>query len=135
MARILLAKLGTDAHDMGLAVVNDWLSEAGHEVTYAGLYNTPERVLALTREEKPDIIGLSFLGGEPVYLSGRMLDLLQGSGLADIPLVVGGVITPEMRDELAALGVRGVFTPGSRKDAVVEGIADVLAGGRRNMPD
>lgn len=134
MARILIGKLGTDAHEMGVVVVQNWLEEAGHEVVYAGVYNTPERLLAVAEKETPDVIGLSFLGGEPVYLSKRVKDLLKARDMDHIPLVVGGVITPEMRAELAALGITGVFTPGTRREAIVEGIAEVLAKGRRNVP-
>ena len=127
MARILIAKLGTDAHDMGVTVVASWLRDAGHEVIYAGLYNTPERLAAMAVEEDPDLIGLSFLGGEPVYLSGRVKAELAGKGLDEVPLVVGGVVTPEMEGELRALGVAAVFTPGTRRESVLVAIADVLA--------
>ncbi len=133
MARILLSKLGTDAHEMGVKVVADWLAKAGHQVVYAGVYNTPERLIEIAQKEKPDIIGVSYLGGEPVYLSGRVLDLLEARGMGDIPLVVGGVITPEMRAELEELGISRIFTPGTRREAIIEGIADLLAKGRRNI--
>jgi methylmalonyl-CoA mutase C-terminal domain/subunit len=128
MARILIAKLGTDAHDMGVTVVARWLRDAGHEVIYAGLYNTPERLLGMAVEEDPDLIGLSFLGGEPVYLAGRVKELLAANDLSGLPLVVGGVVTPEMNNELRALGVAAVFTPGTGREAVVGAIGDVLAG-------
>jgi methylmalonyl-CoA mutase C-terminal domain/subunit len=128
MARILIAKLGTDAHDMGVTVVARWLRDAGHEVIYAGLYNTPERLLGMAVEEDPDLIGLSFLGGEPVYLAGRVKELLAANDLSGLPLVVGGVVTPEMGDELRALGVAAVFSPGTGREAVVGAIGDVLAG-------
>ncbi len=127
MARILIAKLGTDAHDFGVTVVARWLADAGHEVTYAGLYNTPERLSAVALEEDPDLIGLSFLGGEPVYLTGRVKEFLSRNGLGQVPLMVGGVITPEMRGELEALGVGAVFTPGAKRQAIVEGVAAILA--------
>lgn len=127
MARILIAKLGTDAHDTGVTVVARWLRDAGHEVIYGGLYNTPERLAGMAVEEDPDLIGLSFLGGEPVYLAGRVKARLAGKGLDRVPLVVGGVVTPEMERELRALGVAAVFTPGTRRESVVAAIADVLA--------
>jgi methylmalonyl-CoA mutase C-terminal domain/subunit len=132
MARIVLAKLGTDAHEMGIHVVGEWLKEAGHEVTYAGVYNTPERLVSIAEKENADIVGVSYLGGEPVYLSSRVLNLLKEKGMDEVPLVVGGVITPEMRAELEELGVKGVFPPGTRREAIMEGIADVLAKGGRN---
>ena len=134
MAKILIAKVGTDAHDMGVTVVARWLGEAGHEVRYIGLYNSPARVAEAAREFKPDAIGLSFLGAEPVYMSTRVLDEMNSRGLETTPLVVGGVITPEMAEELKTLGVRAIFTPGTSRDAILDGIARVLTGGRRNAP-
>jgi methylmalonyl-CoA mutase C-terminal domain/subunit len=134
MAKILIAKVGTDAHDMGVTVVTRWLGEAGHEVRYLGLYNSPGRVAEEARAFKPDVIGLSFLGAEPVYMSGRVLKEMEQRGLDTTPLVVGGVITPEMAEELKALGIKAVFTPGTSRDAIVDGIAQVLTGDRRNAP-
>jgi len=134
MAKILIAKVGTDAHDMGVTVVTRWLGEAGHEVRYLGLYNSPGRVAEAARDFKPDVIGLSFLGAEPVYMSGRVLDEMTARGLDATPLIVGGVITPEMAAELKALGIKAVFTPGTSRDAIVDGIAEVLTGDRRNAP-
>ena len=134
MARILIAKVGTDAHDMGVTVVTRWLGEAGHEVRYLGLYNSPARVAEAAREFKPDVIGLSFLGAEPVYMSGRVLQEMAARGIDTTPLVVGGVITPEMAEELKALGIKAVFTPGTSRDAILDGIAEVVTGDRRNAP-
>ena len=134
MAKILIAKVGVDAHDMGVTVVGRWLSEAGHEVRYLGLYNSPARVAETARDFKPDVIGLSFLGAEPVYMSGRVLEELARRGVDTVPLVVGGVITPEMAEELKALGVRAIFTPGTSRENILEGIARVVTGDRRNAP-
>ncbi len=133
MAKILIAKVGTDAHDMGVTVVTRWLAEAGHDVKYMGIYNSPARVAEAAREFKPDVIGLSFLGAEPVYMSGRVLGELEKRGL-DAPLVIGGVITPEMAEELKALGVKAIFTPGTSRAAILDGIGHVVAGDRRNAP-
>ena len=133
MAKILIAKVGTDAHDMGVTVVTRWLGEAGHEVRYLGLYNSPARVAEAAREFAPDVIGLSFLGAEPVYMSTRVLGEMAARGV-ETPLVVGGVITPEMAAELKTLGVRAIFTPGTSRDAILDGIARVLTGDRRNAP-
>lgn len=134
MAKILIAKVGTDAHDMGVTVVARWLSEAGHEVRYLGIYNSPARVAEVARDFRPDVVGLSFLGAEPVYMSGRVLEEMAARGLDATPLVVGGVITPEMAAELGARGVKAIFTPGTSRDAILDGIARVLAGDRRNAP-
>ena len=134
MARILIAKVGVDAHDMGVTVVTRWLGEAGHEVRYLGPYNSPARVAEAAREFKPDVIGLSFLGAEPVYMSTRVLDELTERGLDTTPLIVGGVITPEMAEELRTLGVKAIFTPGTSREAILDGITTVLTGNRRNAP-
>jgi methylmalonyl-CoA mutase cobalamin-binding domain/chain len=134
MAKILIAKVGTDAHDMGVTVVTRWLGEAGHEVRYLGVYNTPARVAEQALSFKPDVIGLSFLGAEPVYMSGRVLQEMESRGLDTTPLIVGGVITPEMAEELKALGVKAIFTTGTARDAILDGVAQVVTGDRRNAP-
>lgn len=134
MAKILIAKVGTDAHDMGITVVERWLRDTGHEVVNLGLYNTPERVAEAAAREKPDVVGLSFLGGEPVYLSGRVLETLAAEGADTAKLVVGGVLTPDMVRDLTEIGVAACFTPGTSREAILDGVAQVLAGDRRNMP-
>jgi len=131
MARIVLAKIGIDAHDNGVAVVATWLRDAGHEVVYAGLYNTPERLLEVAVEEDAELIGASFHCGDPVHLSGRVLELLRSHDLGHVPLVAGGAVTPDMRRALEDLGVAAVFTPGAQRATVVDGIAEVLAGAGR----
>jgi methylmalonyl-CoA mutase cobalamin-binding domain/chain len=133
MAKILVAKVGTDAHDMGITVVSRWLTEAGHEVRSIGIYNTPKRVAEVAQEFQPDIVGLSFLGAEPVYMAGRVADELALRNV-DTALVVGGVITPAMMAELEKLGVKAIFTPGTSRESVLDRIASVLAGIRRNAP-
>ncbi len=134
MAKILIAKVGTDAHDMGVTVVARWLADAGHEIVDLGLYNTPERVARAAVEEAPDLVGLSFLGGEPVLLSERVLDALRDVGLGDLPVIAGGVLTPDMVAELSTLGIAATFTPGTVREVIVDGIAELLSGGRRNLP-
>ena len=133
MAKILVAKVGTDAHDMGITVVSRWLTNAGHEVRFMGIYNTPRRVAEVAKEFQPDIVGLSFLGAEPVYMSGRVIEELILCNV-DTALVVGGVITPAMMEELEKLGVKAIFTPGTSRESVLDRIASVLAGVRRNVP-
>lgn len=109
---------------MGVTVVARALADAG-------LNNTPERLSAVALEGDPDLIGLSFLGGEAVYLTTRVKEFLSRNGLGQAPLMAGGVLTPEMRLELEGLGVAAVFTPDTRRDALVEGIAEVLSGAGR----
>lgn len=126
MARIVLAKLGSDAHDAGVTVVARWLREGGHEVIYAGLYNTPERVAQIALQEDADLVGVSCLSSDPVYASRRVRATLEAAGLAHVPLVVGGVVTPEMKAELARLGVAGVFGPGTRRERLLESLSALL---------
>jgi methylmalonyl-CoA mutase C-terminal domain/subunit len=134
MAKILITKVGTDAHDMGLTVVERWLADGGHEVVNLGLYNTPERIAETAATAGADIVGLSFLGGEPVFLAGRVLEQLREAGLGEVKLVAGGVLTPAMVEELRALGVAATFTPGTTREAILEGLAALVAGDRRNLP-
>src|SRR3989304_2646822 len=103
MARIVLAKLGSDAHDLGVTAVARGLREGGHEVVYAGLYNPPERVAQIALQEDADLVGVSCLSSDPVYATRRMRQTLEGVGLGRVPLVVGGVVTPDMKVEISRL--------------------------------
>lgn len=138
MARIVLAKLGSDAHDAGVTVVAHWLRQAGHEVIYAGLYNTPERVAEVAAQEDADLVGVSCLSVDAGWGGRRMMEALRDRGLPHVPVVVGGVVTPEMRLALARAGVAGVFGPGSRRDTVLTGVRAALAAlsgpGRSDAP-
>ena len=127
MARIVLAKLGSDAHDLGVTAVARWLREGGHEVVYAGLYNTPERVAQIALQEDADLVGVSCLSSDPVYATRRMRQTLEGVGLGRVPLVVGGVVTPDMKVELSRLGVAAIFGPGTRRERLLESIAGLLS--------
>lgn len=127
MARIVLAKLGSDAHDLGVTTVARWLREGGHEVVYAGLYNTPERVAQMALQEDADLVGVSCLSSDAVYAGRRVRQTLEGVGLGRVPLVVGGVVTPDMKAELGRLGVAAVFGPGTPRERLLESIAGLLA--------
>lgn len=127
MARIVLAKLGSDAHDLGVTAVARWLREGGHEVVYAGLYNTPERVAQVALQEDADLVGVSCLSSDAVYAGRRVRQTLDSAGLGRIPLVVGGVVTPDMRQAMTRLGVAAVFGPGTPRERVLESIAGLLA--------
>lgn len=127
MARIVLAKLGSDAHDLGVMTVTRWLREGGHEVVYAGLYNTPERVAQIALEEDAALVGVSCLSSDAVWAARRLRRALEAVGLDRVPVVVGGVVTPEMKPELASLGVAAVFGPGTGRERVLEAVTAVLA--------
>jgi methylmalonyl-CoA mutase C-terminal domain/subunit len=126
--RILLGKMGLDAHDNGIIIVAKWLSDAGFEVIYAGLYNTPESLVQSAFQEGVDAIGCSFLGGEQLYYARRLTELLKERHITKVKLILGGVIPPEDVDELKRLGVAHVFTPGTMRDTIIEALNNLFKG-------
>jgi methylmalonyl-CoA mutase, C-terminal domain len=122
--KVLLAKPGLDGHDVGAKVVVQALMEAGFDVIYTGLRQTPEAIAAAAAEAKADVIGLSILSGAHVPLCRRIRDLLQEKGLYDKLWIVGGNIPEEDRMVLRQLGYRGVFPTGSRTDEIVSFIRE-----------
>jgi methylmalonyl-CoA mutase C-terminal domain/subunit len=124
--KVILAKVGLDGHDNGIRIVSKWLMDGGYEVVYAGLYNTPERVIQMAIEENADAIGVSFLGGEHIYYARKFMDLLGEKEMTDVKLVIGGVIPPIDVEELNRIGVHAVFTPGTRKDVLLQRITGIL---------
>jgi methylmalonyl-CoA mutase C-terminal domain/subunit len=124
--KVILAKVGLDGHDNGIRIVSKWLMDGGYEVVYAGLYNTPERVIQMAIEENADAIGVSFLGGEHIYYARKFMDLLGEKEMTDVKLMIGGVIPPIDVEELNRIGVHAVFTPGTRKDVLLQRITGIL---------
>ena len=124
--RILLGKMGLDAHDNGIIIVAKWLSDAGFEVVYAGLYNTPESLVQSAMQEGVDAIGCSFLGGEHLYYAQRLTDVMRQRNLHHTKLILGGVIPPEDVDALKGLGVDAVFTPGTLRDTIIESVRKLV---------
>jgi methylmalonyl-CoA mutase C-terminal domain/subunit len=125
--RILLGKMGLDAHDNGIIIVAKWLSDAGFEVIYAGLYNTPESLVQTALQEGVDAIGCSFLGGEHLFYTRRLTSLMNEKHIDKIKLILGGVIPPEDIDELRRLGVAHVFTPGTLRDTIIEALKNLFS--------
>lgn len=111
--RIVLAKVGLDGHDRGIKVVARALRDAGMEVIYAGLWQTPEAVVRTAADEDADWLGLSILSGAHLTLVPRVRELLDQTGLADLGLIVGGIIPEADVPTLTALGVAKVFGPGT----------------------
>jgi methylmalonyl-CoA mutase C-terminal domain/subunit len=120
-ARVLVAKVGLDGHDRGVKVVGRILRDAGFEVIYTGLQQTPEMVVAAARDEDVDVIGLSLLSGAHMTLVPRILDGLRRQGL-DIPVVIGGIIPAGDGAALKAAGVAAVLTPGASADEIVAAV-------------
>jgi methylmalonyl-CoA mutase, C-terminal domain len=124
--RILVAKVGLDGHDRGVKVVARILRDAGFEVIYTGLFQTPEKVAAAAVDEDVDAIGLSMLSGAHMTLAPKVVECLRARGV-DIPVVVGGIVPVRDVEKLQALGVAAILPPGSSSDAVVATMRDVIA--------
>jgi methylmalonyl-CoA mutase, C-terminal domain len=120
--RILLGKMGLDAHDNGIVIVAKWLSDAGFEVVYAGLYNSPETLVQTAIQEGVDAIGCSFLGGEHLFYTRKLTDLMDEKQVRKVKIILGGVIPPDDIEDLKRLGVACVFTPGTMRDTIIEGL-------------
>lgn len=125
-ARILVAKVGLDGHDRGIKVVARILRDAGHEVIYTGLFQTPETVAASAVDEDVDLVGLSMLSGAHLTLAPLVVQAIRARG-ADIPVVVGGIVPDHDLEEMKAAGIAAVLTPGATADEIVRVVAEVLA--------
>ncbi|ROO51751.1 methylmalonyl-CoA mutase C-terminal domain/subunit [Micromonospora sp. Llam0] len=118
--RVVVAKPGLDGHDRGVKVVARALRDAGIEVIYTGLHQTPEQIVETAIQEDADGIGLSVLSGAHLTLFRRVLDLLRQRGADDIVVFGGGIVPDEDIAELSALGVARIFTPGASTTDIVE---------------
>lgn len=124
--RILIAKPGLDGHDRGAKVVARALRDAGLEVIYTGLRQTPEMIAETALQEDVDLVGLSILSGAHMTLFPRILKLLQEKGVGDIPVLAGGIIPDEDLPALKEMGIAGVFGPGTSTQEIVEFINQTL---------
>lgn len=124
--RILIAKPGLDGHDRGAKIVARALRDAGMEVIYTGIRQSPEKIVAAALQEDVDAIGISILSGAHGVLIPRILELLRDQGGADIPLFIGGIIPPEDVTLLLSAGVRQVFPPGSTLIDIVAAFRSVV---------
>jgi methylmalonyl-CoA mutase C-terminal domain/subunit len=124
---VLIAKPGLDGHDKGARVLTLALRDAGMDVVYTGLHQTPEEVVAAAVQEDVDVVGLSMLSGAHVALTAAVRERMDAAGLAEAVLVVGGVIPQRDIAQLEALGVNGVFPVGSRIGDVVSRIGELVA--------
>ncbi len=127
--RILIAKPGLDGHDRGAKVVARALRDAGFEVIYTGLRQTPEMIAETALQEDVDLVGLSILSGAHMTLFPRILKLLQEKGLGDIPVLVGGIIPDEDLPALKEMGIADIFGPGTSTQEIVEFINRILKRG------
>jgi methylmalonyl-CoA mutase C-terminal domain/subunit len=126
--RILIAKPGLDGHDRGAKVIARALRDAGMEVIYLGLRQTPEMIVEAALQEDADAIGLSILSGAHMTLLPRVVELLQQNGLDDVMVFAGGIIPDEDVPALQELGVRGIFGPGTNTEDVITFVHEQLGG-------
>ncbi len=125
--RVVVAKPGLDGHDRGAKIIARALRDAGMEVIYTGLHQTPEQIAATVVQEDADAVGLSILSGAHMTLVPKVVDLLREQGAGDVVLTVGGTIPADDVEELKRLGVAEVFTPGAPTDEIVEFIEGAVA--------
>ena len=118
--RVVVAKPGLDGHDRGAKIVARALRDAGMEVIYTGLHQTPEQIVETAIQEDADAVGISLLSGAHMTLVPRILELLRENGAEDVLVVLGGTIPEDDADELRRLGVAGVFGPGAPTSAIVD---------------
>jgi methylmalonyl-CoA mutase C-terminal domain/subunit len=118
--RVVIAKPGLDGHDRGAKVIARALRDAGMEVIYTGLRQTPEQIASAALQEDADVIGLSILSGAHNHIVPRLMELLREQGMDDVLVLVGGIIPDVDVPKLQAMGVRGVFLPGTPMQAIVD---------------
>src|SRR5436190_12217852 len=124
--RVVVAKPGLDGHDRGAKIIARVLRDAGMEVIYTGLHQTPEQIVATVVQEDADAIGLSILSGAHMTLVPRVVELLKEQGVEDVVITVGGTIPSEDIPELKQLGVSEVFTPGASTQDIIDFISGAV---------
>jgi methylmalonyl-CoA mutase, C-terminal domain len=122
--RVVIAKPGLDGHDRGAKVIARALRDAGMEVIYTGLRQTPEQVAAAALQEDADVIGLSILSGAHMHICPRLMQLLREQGLDDVVVLVGGIIPDVDVPKLREMGVTGIFQPGTSMQDIVDFITE-----------
>ena len=125
--RVVIAKPGLDGHDRGAKIIARALRDAGMEVIYTGLHQTPEQIVETAIQEDADAVGISILSGAHMTLVPRIVEGLRANEAEDVLVVVGGTIPVEDADELKRLGVAEVFTPGAPTAAIVDFLRSALA--------
>jgi methylmalonyl-CoA mutase, C-terminal domain len=125
--RVVVAKPGLDGHDRGAKIIARALRDAGMEVIYTGLHQTPEQIAETVIQEDADAVGLSILSGAHMTLVPRIVELLNEQGVDDVVITVGGTIPAEDVPELKKLGISEVFTPGSSTDDIVDFVREAAS--------
>ena len=122
--KVLIAKPGLDGHDRGAKIIARGLRDAGFEVVYTGLHQTPEEIVATAIQEDVNVVGISSLAGAHMYLFPRIIELLTEKGAEDIPVFGGGIIPEDDIPVLKKAGIKAIFTPGSPVSETVEWIRE-----------
>jgi methylmalonyl-CoA mutase C-terminal domain/subunit len=125
--RVVVAKPGLDGHDRGAKIIARALRDAGMEVIYTGLHQTPEQIVETVIQEDADAVGLSILSGAHMTLVPRIVELLRAQGIEDVVVTVGGTIPADDIPELKQLGVAEVFTPGAPTSDIITFIRDAVS--------
>ena len=118
--RVVIAKPGLDGHDRGAKVIARALRDAGMEVIYTGLRQTPEQIVSAALQEDADVIGLSILSGAHMHICPRIMELLREKGLEDVQVVLGGISPDQDVPKLNAMGITGIFIPGTPMQQIVD---------------
>jgi methylmalonyl-CoA mutase C-terminal domain/subunit len=118
--RVVIAKPGLDGHDRGAKVIARALRDAGMEVIYTGLRQTPEQIVTAALQEDADVIGLSILSGAHNHIAPRLMELLKEKRLDDVLVVIGGIIPDVDVPRLKAIGIKGVFLPGTPMQEIID---------------
>jgi methylmalonyl-CoA mutase C-terminal domain/subunit len=121
--RVVIAKPGLDGHDRGAKVIARALRDAGMEVIYMGLRQTPEQIVAAALQEDADAVGLSILSGAHMHICPRVMELLHEKGLDDVLVVIGGIIPDVDIPKLRDIGVKGIFLPGTPMQEIIDFIS------------
>jgi methylmalonyl-CoA mutase C-terminal domain/subunit len=124
--RVVVAKPGLDGHDRGAKVVARAMRDAGMEVIYTGLHQTPEQIVQTVIQEDADAVGLSVLSGAHMTLFARLMELLREQGVSDVVVFGGGIIPEADLPELESMGVAKVFTPGASMDEIVRWVRSTV---------
>jgi methylmalonyl-CoA mutase C-terminal domain/subunit len=126
--RVLIGKPGLDGHDRGAKVIARALRDAGMEVIYTGLRQTPEMIAEAALQEDVDVVGLSILSGAHMALIPRIREVMDAHALSDVPIIIGGIIPDADRPALAGMGVSGIFGPGTSTDEIATFIRELVQG-------
>lgn len=124
--RVLIAKPGLDGHDRGAKIIARALRDAGMEVIYTGLRQTPEMIAGAALQEDVDVVGLSILSGAHMALVPLIRQRMDDAGIQDVPILIGGIIPNDDHTALAEMGVAGIFGPGANTDAIVTHIRGLV---------